>query len=219
MKIRHLYDSVQKKYSLLRAYENNFVRDLDVRGKGLDLGAKSEDAKYYEYLDMSKVKEMKFIDYFHSGPNIIKMDLEKPFPILSDTYDFIFIFNVLEHIYNFQQLLSETYRILSKEGSIHGFVPLMWRYHPDPNDYFRYTIEGLKRVMSASGFLEIHVVPLAAGPFKVAVSSVAPLAKIKLMKFLIYSLGIFFDTLLQRISNGNSTYALAYYFTGVKSRS
>lgn len=218
MKSSHLYKNINKGYSLLRAYENDFVGSLDLSGDGLDLGAKSEDAKYYEYMDMSKVKDMVFVDYFHSGGSIIKMDLEEKFPIESNVYDFVLSFNVMEHIYNYRQYLEETNRVLTPGGRMHGFVPLMWQFHPDPNDYFRFTIQALQRLMEESGFVDAKVVPIAAGPFKVATSQVAHVVRIKVIRFVVQLVGVWLDDLLSRFSRGNNAYALAYYFTGVKKK-
>jgi len=216
LKIKHLYSSVRKKYSLLRAYENDFVRALDISGKGIDLGAKSSDSKYYEYLNMDRVESMEFVDYFHSGASIIKMDLEKRFPIDMDKYDFILTFNVMEHLYNYKHFLSEAHRILCSRGKLHGFVPLMWHYHPDPNDYFRFTEQGLEKVMKDAGFKSVCVVPIAAGRFKVAAQLIAPIIPFTLFRFFIMASGVWLDSILSRFTCGNSAYALGYYFTGEK---
>jgi SAM-dependent methyltransferase len=216
MEITHLYHSAKKEYSLLRAYENIFMRNLRLAGKGIDLGAKSADAKYYEYLDMSNVTEMEYVDNFYSGPNITKMDLEKTFPLKSNIYDFVLSINIMEHLYNFHNLLSESYRILSSGGKLHGFVPFMIRYHPDPNDYFRYTEQGLYVAMTDAGFSDIQVITVAGGPFKVAASQLANVIRLKFLRFTLLALGIGLDRLLAIKCRGNDMYALGYYFTGVK---
>jgi SAM-dependent methyltransferase len=200
----------------LRAYENDYVQNLDLAGKGIDLGAKSSDSKYYEYMDMSRVETMEFVDYFHSGQGIIKMDLEEIFPIDAGQYDFVLAFNVMEHLYNYQQFLAEAHRILNLNGRLHGFVPLMWHFHPDPHDYFRFTVQGLERVMEDAGFRDIQVVPLAAGRFKVAAQVIAPIVPFTLLKLPIMTSGVWLDELLAKFSRGNSAYALGYYFSGEK---
>ena len=218
MNISHLIQNVREKHSLLRAYENDFVRGLEIQGKGLDLGAKSEDAKYYQFIDMSRVNEIGFVDYFSSGENLVQMDLERPFPITSSNYDFVIAFNVMEHIYNHHQFIAEIHRVLKPSGRVHGFVPFMVRYHPDPNDFYRYTVQGLECILVGAGFSRVEVVPLAAGPFKVAASQIAHVVRnIRLLNFIVLASGILMDKLLGKISGGNSTYALGYYFTACKS--
>jgi len=68
------------------------------------------------------------------------------------SYDIALSNSVLEHIGDPKSYLDEAYRVLRPGGhlvlSTHG----IWVYHPDPNDYWRWTCEGLKSQITASGF-------------------------------------------------------------------
>lgn len=59
---------------------------------------------------------------------------------------------VLEHVDDPVLYLAEAYRILQPGGllilSTHG----IWRYHPDPQDFWRWTTDGLHRIISEAGF-------------------------------------------------------------------
>lgn len=59
---------------------------------------------------------------------------------------------VLEHVASPSTYLNECYRLLKDEGlficSTHGY----WKYHPDPNDYWRWTGEGLRKIIQEAGF-------------------------------------------------------------------
>lgn len=216
MQIGHLVRSVWSNYSLLRAYENEFVKSLRLSGSGIDLGAKSRDAKYYEFINLDNVDQMEFVDYFHAGDGVIKMDIEKTFPITDEQYDFVLSFNVMEHIFDHRNMISETARILKRGGAVHGIVPLMWHYHPDPNDYFRFTGQALERLLQEYGFENIVIKPLACGPFKVAASQVGNVARIRLLRLMIYLAGVALDRVLSLASTGGENYAMAYYFSGVR---
>lgn len=216
MNIKHLISSVKKGYSLARAYENDYVRNLSIVGSGIDLGAKSKDAKYYEYFDMSAVTKLDFVDYYRGGHGVIKMDLETPFNIESETYDFVLMFNVMEHIYNYRNLIDETVRILKPRGKLHGFVPFMWRYHPDPNDYFRFSEQALKNIISREGLSEITVIPICYGPFKVAATVIGSALNFKALKICIYFMAIYLDKVFMRFSSGAPLYPAAYYFSATK---
>lgn len=66
----------------------------------------------------------------------------------ADNYvDIVLSTQVLEHVYDFDLYLSECYRVTKPGGymiiSTHGH----WRYHPDPNDYWRWTSDGLKKTI------------------------------------------------------------------------
>ncbi len=64
--------------------------------------------------------------------------------IADNSYDFIFSFDVFEHINKPWLAASEIQRILKPGGvTVHSTL-FAWRYHPCPIDYWRYTAEGLK---------------------------------------------------------------------------
>lgn len=66
--------------------------------------------------------------------------------------DIVMSSQVLEHVVSPTRYLSEARRILSDQGvlilSTHGY----WRYHPDPTDLWRWTSEGLRKVVTDHGF-------------------------------------------------------------------
>jgi len=68
------------------------------------------------------------------------------------SYDIALSNSVLEHVDDPRSYLDEAYRVLRPGGhlilSTHG----IWIYHPDPNDYWRWTCEGLNSQIAASGF-------------------------------------------------------------------
>jgi len=86
-------------------------------------------------------------------------------PVDDQTFDAVLSTQVLEHVANPTVYLSECYRVLRPGGrmllSTHG----IFVYHPDPDDYWRWTCAGLKRAVCGAG-LEIDrfegVIGLAA---------------------------------------------------------
>ena len=82
--------------------------------------------------------------------------------------------NVLEHIYNHRHLLAEMRRILAPEGRLIGFVPFLFNYHPDPQDYFRYTGTALARLLTDAGFAAPAIQEIGGGPFLLNFNTLAP---------------------------------------------
>lgn len=71
--------------------------------------------------------------------------------------DIILSTQVLEHVTDPQLYLQESFRVLKSEGllliSTHG----TWRYHPDPTDYWRWTCDGLKKILADNGFKTVEL--------------------------------------------------------------
>lgn len=92
-------------------------------------------------------------------------DLEQKFPLESRVFDAVVCLNVLEHIYNYEQMLAECVRVLKSGGQAVFAVPFLVQVHPSPHDYFRYTGESLERLFNKAGFSNVKVIPLGQGPF------------------------------------------------------
>lgn len=66
-------------------------------------------------------------------------------------YDLILLIEVLEHVEKPASLLRELSRRLSPEGEVWITVPLMAREHPAPQDFRRWTNEGLEQLIEEAG--------------------------------------------------------------------
>lgn len=79
------------------------------------------------------------------------MDPER-LPVEDGFADFLLSTQVLEHVADPEQYLTESWRVLKNNGllilSTHG----VWHYHPDPCDYWRWTSEGLRKILTEAGF-------------------------------------------------------------------
>ena len=100
------------------------------------------------------------VDFKQFGTTDVVADLEKEIPLPADSADIVYMSNVLEHLPYAEQTLSETHRILKKGGLLIGAVPFLAAVHQAPYDYKRYTIFGLKRMLSEAGFTDIAITPI-----------------------------------------------------------
>jgi len=77
-------------------------------------------------------------------------------PLDAGTYDIVLSSQVLEHVTDPALYLQEAYRVLKADGflllSTHG----VWRFHPDPTDYWRWTSDGLRKQVTEAGFEITH---------------------------------------------------------------
>ena len=119
--------------------------------------------------------DLKVLDYgcgsmpyrsLFSGPNIeyigadlpgnqmadIRLDESGDLPGDLSGVDVILSSQTLEHVTSPEVYLSECHRVLGSDAllvlSTHG----VWRFHPDPGDYWRWTSMGLRKIVEDHGF-------------------------------------------------------------------
>lgn len=78
-------------------------------------------------------------------------------PFKDAVFNLIFHTEVLEHVYDLRQFLSETYRILSINGTMFFTIPFAVRYHYSPNDYWRLTPSSIRKLLENAGFKNIVI--------------------------------------------------------------
>lgn len=115
-----------------------------VRGKTLDLGAGT--AKYNEILRKYS-SEYITCDAIR-GPHIDYVEDAHNLSFENASFDTLILTMVLEHVDRPWIVASEVQRILKKGGRCIITVPFIFPYHADPEDYYRYSIVGLKSLFN-----------------------------------------------------------------------
>lgn len=155
---------MKKVFSLLRTLEYQEISKLKINGKILDLGGDRRSG----YHELIKGEHEIFVVNINKECGAdFNFDIEQKFPLASETYDAILCLNVLEHIFNYQNVLNESYRVLREKGKFIGAVPFLFNVHGSPDDYFRYTKSALERMFRQSGFREVKIKELGSGLFSV----------------------------------------------------
>lgn len=72
--------------------------------------------------------------------------------------DAVVMVELLEHVPSPWLVLEEAHRVLGPGGRLVGTVPFVAPVHGDPGDYYRYSADGLRHLLSA--FQQVEVVPL-----------------------------------------------------------
>ena len=157
--IFHMCRCLLKGQSIARVLLNRAFVEETLRGRVIDVGW-GRNPDYVEYFKKEEGMRIEAIDGQISGINFE----HNPLLVGKGEADTAILANVLEHVFNYQFLLGEIHRVLRPGGQLVGFVPFWVGYHPDPNDYFRYTKEALLRILTDARFSDVHITPLRTSP-------------------------------------------------------
>ena len=162
--ISKTYTSHTKSPRILKVL-SSCIEDLDHDGMGLNVGA---GGSYYS----PKIVNLDII----SGKNIdICADAEN-LPFKSSSFSLVISQETLEHVRHHSQAILEMYRVLKKNGTLYCQIPFIVGFHSRPNDFWRFTREGMRELFTTSGF-ECKEIEVAAGPafgfYRIAVEFIA----------------------------------------------
>ena len=122
-----------------------------VHGRLLDVGCGSKPYQKYfaasEYIGLDMQGRNKHADRFYDG---------KTFPFSDGEFDAVLTSEVLEHVFNPDEFLSEINRVLRDGGVLLLTVPFVWDEHEQPFDYARYSSFGLRHLLESHGFAIIE---------------------------------------------------------------
>ena len=204
--IKHVFKQLSLGKTPVRIFHNYFLKDLEIYGKVIDIGS-GNHSSYLSFIRQNNT-EIFFADKFHTKQkNFIKVDLEKNIEIESQTFDTVLLFNVLEHVNNYKNLLKEIGRIVKKGGKFEIFVPFMHRYHEDPEDHFRPTHSYLYKILEDNNF-EVSTNVIGVGPFAVISEILIKYLKFKILKFPILINFLILDKIIKLFSKDYNTFYL-----------
>ncbi len=149
----------------------------------LDLGCGNKPYKdWYQPLTTSCTG----CDAVQSSENVVDtICLASELPYSDESFDTVFSTQVLEHVFEQQEMINESYRVLKKNSYIILTVPFTWELHEEPYDYFRVTKHGLKEMFEKSGF-EIENIKANGGKwaamFQMIINTVYSTFKYKTLK-------------------------------------
>lgn len=214
--IKIIFNEILKGKSIYRTLMNYALSEFELSGEILDLGSGSDSASYNRFLKYKDPFRVTYSDYYKNGKNLIKINLEEPFEIERNRFEYVMCFNTLEHIYNFKNVAKESYRILKNGGVFIGSTPFVSRFHPDPYDYFRYSHEALIRIFEEENYICHKIIILGFGPFLLTISHWEYLLPKMLRPVFILS-NILLDMVLNKLSESSQTrHPLGYVFVFTK---
>ncbi len=137
--------------SVLYKKINQFAPEL--RGRVMDFGCGS---KPYQSL-FTNATEYIGVDYAGEGHSHTNESIDilydgKTIPFPDEYFDAIFSSEVIEHVFNVEEILKELARVIKREGKLLITCPFVWPEHEVPADFARYTQFALKSMLERNGF-------------------------------------------------------------------
>jgi len=135
------------------AYFKNIKKIIpQLKGKLLDFGC---GRKPFE--DLFSVEKYIGVDLENTGHDHSNSKVDvyydgKHLPFQNNSFDSLFCSEVLEHIFNPDDILQELNRVLKPGAKAIITVPFSWNEHETPYDYARYSSYGIKHLLEKNGF-------------------------------------------------------------------
>lgn len=203
------------------------IRDI-IKGKSLGRILMNKYCKKYlgelrgEIIDFGSGENSSYLKYFNNNAKIIKTDLnidKKPDLIVNlnrriekkdNSFDNVILFNTIYILDNPDFSLREINRILKPRGKFFLTIPLIFNEAPEPVDYWRFTSQGIKKILKESGFKNIELYKIGER-FSSAVYLINPFRKLKYLNLFLYPVSLFFDKILPVKIKNNYPCPLGYF--------
>ncbi len=158
---------------------------------------------------------------FETKPKVLADIHELPFK--DECIDCIICNGTFEHIKNPWKASDEFYRIFKKGGFVYVSIPFMQGYHPDPEDYWRFTDKGLEEIFFRFRKIDSGVlIGSGSGLYWGIVDFLRAFSDRKLISELLGILGRllfvwikYFDVILKKKIN-NKYFASGFFYIGMK---
>lgn len=200
-----LYKQILLGKSYMRASHNLFLKKkININSLTADLGSGNKnDYNKYIFKNLNLVHSF---DFYKTNNKTKTLDLEKRFNLKTkNRFKNILIFNVLEHVLNKEILLKSISKSLNKNGRLELFVPFMYKYHGDPNDFYRLTHTCLKNFLEKNRF-KVKITLISAGPFNVIFEILFKYLKFKFLKIIFAPLFIIINQIFFYFSKDFKNY-------------
>ena len=177
---------------------------------------------YYSCLDVGGGQKSSYAQYLPRNTesvNIPKSGMNPTYTVCSYTwklpkqYACVVCLNVLEHTFEYKAMIDNIYNALQPNGTAFIAVPFMYRYHPSPDDCWRYSETTLRKLLKQ--FKEVDIKPIGTGLFMNTFSNEYGITP-RLLRPLSYFLAKIFDESLCKLSKryakncGPSSFPIGY---------
>ena len=139
----------------------HYVASKHATGRLVDVGC---GQKPYAELLSAFVTEHVGVDHPESPHSLEAADVLSSayqIPLESGSFDTALLSEVIEHLEDPTAALAEVRRLLRPGGKVILSAPFMWVLHEEPRDFYRYTPNGLRLILTDAGFEQITIWPIS----------------------------------------------------------
>ncbi|MBI2446224.1 MAG: class I SAM-dependent methyltransferase [Parcubacteria group bacterium] len=147
-------------------------------------------------------------------PDIIA-DLNELLPFNDNFADTVFLFNVIYILESPEKTLREIKRILKSGGKLFITSPFVFNEAKEPNDYWRFTSEGLEKLLKESGFNNYFITPVGER-FSAAAYLITPFLFFWPIKFLFYATAVIIDKMIPKKLKLKQPCPIGYFIEAIK---
>ena len=210
-----LFKETRHKKSIARTFFNLEIEKSvkDIGGVIMDLGG-GKNPSHERFWHIKPEKFIRVDIDEKTKPDVI-VDLNKPLPFSNNFADTIFLFNVIYILENPSAVLREINRILKPGGRLFLTSPFIFNEAKEPNDYWRFTSEGLEKILKEAGFGEILIKPIGER-FSAAAYLISPFLIFWPIKFIFYTLAIGLDKIIPKKLKLKQPCPLGYFVEAKK---
>ncbi len=185
----------------------------NLKGVMIDLGG-GERPSYERYWGIAPSKFIRADIDPGKHPDVVA-DLNKPLPFADNFADHVFLFNTIYIMKEPRRLMTGIYRVLKPGGALWVLSPFMFPEAKEPDDFFRYTSEGLEADLRNAGFAST-VIESVGERWSVAVSLLAPFLPFRVLRIPFFCIAVLLDRLTPRGLKKEHPAPLAYFCKVVK---
>ena len=204
-----------KGYSLLRSYQLNECKNIELKGYSIEFGAYEEKKKNFYHFFKGNAKFVFSNVYYKKDKNYIRLDLTKKLKIKKKTFQNVILMNVLEHLPDLNNVFKEIYKILKINGNLIGSTPFIYQVHGAPFDYQRFTKDFFYKTFSKRKYKSIIIKPLGFGPLVASYGLIRTYLRFfPILKELLLILCYLFDFIIQIFvkTKLEEIYPVGYFF-------